>query len=570
MTDNFIDRITTDLILRAIIRKGSRAIKALDSIAADAAEFSEQRLISYIQANKDTEYGKKYSFADIHSYEDYKARVPLSVYADYADLIDTIFESGRENVLTSEPVNIFTMTSGTSSAAKYIPETRAAIDLSTAYTMPSVFARINDAFIEKGKKGLPGGKGIFMVEINEGGKSRSGIPIGTISGLSVKAGNSYIEKLTTTPREIITHKEYIDTKYVQLLFGLRNRDVTWIGACYITPVAAMFDYMFTRWQDLCDDIEKGTICEDVEMPAETRRSLEAKLKPDPARAEELRRIFAGGFDKPVIPLIWPKLSYIAAIGTGSFKVHADRVRSYVGKDIVMNNMVISSSESIMALSAGCDTDDFILLPQAAFFEFIPCDTGDTGDIKTIKDLEIGKLYEVVITTLSGFYRYRIFDVFEVVGFYGQIPVIRFSHRNNVFLNLAGEKTTEADLVRAIDNFSEETGIHVTEYAAFPDYSVEPGRYHVLLETNDRIDGNKKSDFINILNDSFRITAGYRLEQDSGSILPPEISIQQPQTHALYRELQIMKGKSPNQLKPVRILNTEEKKAFFLKMVEPIF
>jgi len=567
MQGNIVEKMVLDQIFRAIIRKGSRAIRALDSISAHAADFSERKLIRYIQANKDTEYGKKHHFADVHSYEDYKALVPLSVYADYSEAIGTVFESGKEKVLTSEPVKIFTMTSGTTSAAKYIPETRAAVDLSTVYTLPSVFARINDAFIKKGEKGFPRGKGIFMVEISEGGKSRSGIPIGTISGLSVKASDRYIEKLTTTPREIITHREYIDTKYVQLLFGLRDRDVTWIASCYITPVAAMFDYLSGRWRDLCDDIERGTIREDVEMPGETRRALELKLKPDPSRAEELRRIFASGFDKPLIPLIWPGLSFIAAIGTGSFKIHADRVRSYVGKDVVMNNGVISSSESIMALSAGCDTDEFILLPQAAFFEFIPCDTGDTADVKTMKELEKGKFYEIVVTTLSGFYRYRIFDVFEVVGFHGQIPVVRFSHRNNVFLNLAGEKTTEADLVRAIRHFSEETGIHVTEYAAYPDYSVEPGSYHLLLETEDMIDRNKKSEYIKILNDSLRITAGYRLEQDSGSILMPGISIQQRQTHALYRELQIMKGKSPNQLKPVRILDTEEKKAFFMKMVE---
>jgi len=567
MLDNINEKNAMEQIFKSIISIGDEAIKNLNSIADNAVEFSEQKLISYIQSNKDTDYGKKYNFADIHSYEDYKANVPLSVYADYKEYIDTIYETGKENVISSEPITIFTMTSGTTSAPKFIPETQECVDLSSIYTLPSVFARINQAFIEKGESGLPVGKGIFMVEISDAGKSPSGIPIGTISGLSVKANNSVFDSIITTPRELITHKDYIDTKYVQLLFGLQNKDLTWIGSCYITPVATMFDCMFDRWQDLCDDIETGTIHEDVKMSEETRKSLEAKLKPNPLRAEELRKIFALGFDKPITPLIWPKLSFITAIGTGSFKIHADRVRSYVGEDVVMNNVVISSSESIMALCTGCDTDTFVLLPQAAFFEFIPYESGDINDIKSIKDLDIGKLYEVVITTLSGFYRYRIFDVFEVVDFFGQIPVIRFSHRNNVYLNIAGEKTTEADLVRAIDNFSKETGITVNEFAVCPDYSVEPGSYHMFIETNEVIDKSKMPDYIKILNDSLRITMGYRLEQDGGSILMPKLSIQQAQTHALYRELQIMKGKSANQLKPVRILDTEEKKAFFMKMVE---
>ena len=39
----------------------------------------------------------------------------------------------------------------------------------------------------------------------------------------------------------------------------------------------------------------------------------------------------------------------------------------------------------------------------------------------IDEVEVGKRYELVLTTISGFYRYRMGDVVEVVGFHEELP-----------------------------------------------------------------------------------------------------------------------------------------------------
>ena len=54
----------------------------------------------------------------------------------------------------------------------------------------------------------------------------------------------------------------------------------------------------------------------------------------------------------------------------------------------------------------------------------------------------------------------------------------------------------------------------------------------------------------------------------GSIDKPLIVIQQQETHALWREYKVMKGSSPNQVKPVRILDVPMKIKFFFGLVEP--
>ncbi len=48
---------------------------------------NEKLLLRILEQNKDTEYGRKYGFANIHSIEEYQKKVPVSVYDDYAGYI---------------------------------------------------------------------------------------------------------------------------------------------------------------------------------------------------------------------------------------------------------------------------------------------------------------------------------------------------------------------------------------------------------------------------------------------------------------------------------------------------
>lgn len=552
-------------ILSGIIASGNRALDALDSIAPDAFAYSRKKLLDMLGENGSTVIGKKLGFSGIHSYEEYKEKVPLTTFKDYEELAARISENGERNILTAKPVVHFCPTTGTTSAPKLIPLVEEARDLATVYTLPAALAMGDRAAKAKGRPGFETGKGLFLIEIGKMSCSKSGIPIGGISSTSVRASDGLLETLTVSPRELITPDAYLDSKYLHLLFALRERDLSWIGSCYMTAVAGIMDTMATRWQDLCDDIENGKVNQDVEVSDYTRERLDSMLAPDPERAEELRKIFSGGFGEPVVPRIWPKLSFIGAIGSGGFSIHTDKVKRFVGPNVTFCNLVIAASETIVAVANGCDTDEFILLPQAAFFEFIPED--DPCEVIPIDELEPGKKYEVVVTTLSGLYRYRLMDVIEVTGFYGQIPTVRFSHRGNVYIDIAGEKTTEGDLLRAVGTFERETGIEISEYAAFADMTVSPGNYVVLLEPDGEMDPQRTDEYAAFLEKALCQTFGYKYERAAGNINPVKVLVQQKQTHLLYRELQIMKGVSGNQLKPVRVLNTSEKKKFFTKMIE---
>lgn len=73
---------------------------------------------------------------------------------------------------------------------------------------------------------------------------------------------------------------------------------------------------------------------------------------------------------------------------------------------------------------------FVLLPNAAYFEFLPFNLDeetdlDAREIVDISSLEVGKMNEVVVSTYRGFYRYRLGYIVRVVGFHNSSPVDDF-------------------------------------------------------------------------------------------------------------------------------------------------
>jgi len=80
-------------------------------------------LLQLIKKNRNTRYGKRYAFSSIANEKDFQTNVPVVEYSDIEPYIDQI-KMGNRNVLTSEPVFMFNMTSGTTAHPKYIPVTR--------------------------------------------------------------------------------------------------------------------------------------------------------------------------------------------------------------------------------------------------------------------------------------------------------------------------------------------------------------------------------------------------------------------------------------------------------------
>ena len=87
------------------------------------------------------------------------------------------------------------------------------------------------------------------------------------------------------------------------------------------------------------------------------------------------------------------------------------------------------------------------------------------------------------------------------------------------------------------------------------------------QTRDYV-ADRLEDYARIFEDRLRrANVEYSVVRDDGNIGHAVVLLQQAETHALWREFKIYKGSSPNQVKPVRVIDTPQKEKFFFGMLE---
>ncbi|KAH0751439.1 hypothetical protein KY285_004587 [Solanum tuberosum] len=103
-------------------------------------------------------------------------------------------------------------------------------------------------------------------------------------------------------------------------------------------------------------------------------------------------------------------------------------------------------------------DYFEFLPIHRSNEFIdsisiptPLNEKDEQQLVDLVDVKIGQEYELVVTTYSGLYRYRVGDVLRVAGYKNNAPQFNFIRRENVILSIDLDKTNEFELQNAVNN-----------------------------------------------------------------------------------------------------------------------
>jgi hypothetical protein len=85
-------------------------------------------LTRLITAGRDTEWGRKYGYADFSSYATFRERVPISTYEELFPYIERMMQ-GEQQVLWSSPINWFSKSSGTTNArSKFIPVSKESLE----------------------------------------------------------------------------------------------------------------------------------------------------------------------------------------------------------------------------------------------------------------------------------------------------------------------------------------------------------------------------------------------------------------------------------------------------------
>lgn len=547
----------TKVIVGLMIKKGYLDIRSMHRNAVNARARNEKLLFRILDRNRDTEYGKKYHFGEIRTVEVFRRMVPITDYHAYEDYIDRMVNHDETNLITSHHVVGYAQSSGTVGGRKYIPLTQPQINVYTKHTVTRMMACADKYCRKNYGRRLKPGRGLYTNHaICE--YLPNGILSSNVADVAARQlGFLYPYILSNPYKRLFTQYE-AEFRYVNTRFALQDRDTMYSFSVFLKMFTDLMIYLKNHWEIIVDDIEKGTVSDIANATPEVLEMLKAKIRPDPVRAAELRREFEKGFDETIVPRIWPNMSAICGIGTSTFEQFYKLSRTMTG-NIPYDFSIYGASEGLFAAVDELNSAKQLMLVESCFYEFIP--TEDESRILCLDELEVGKEYEIIITTQSGLYRYRCGDVIKVVDYLGECPYIQFAYRKGQLLNLAGEKTTEAHMQAAVDRIAEEAGCRILNWTVDSVITAQPCHYLLMLENNEGKDLREYTPYADkVLRE---INPRYAHFADRGVLGKVQIVNLEAGTNAAWiSNREKASGTSVSMIKPVRILDTDKKKAFF--------
>lgn len=371
---------------------------------------------------KNTAFGNDHNFSNIKTYHDFKNHVPVKDYEDIKPYIERI-KKGEENVLWPGLPTYFSKTSGTTSGAKYIPNTKASLNYQIEAARNAILCYIH----ETKKTAFIDGKMIFLQgspELDTKGK----VPIGRLSGIVALHVPKYLQKNRLPSFETNCIDDW-ETKIDAIIDETISEKMTLISG--IPPWVQMY---FDR---LLEKSGKKNI---------------AKVFPDFSLF-----IYGGVNFEP----------YRAKFEQ-TIKKHIDSIETY------------PASEGFIAFQ-DTQTEPGLLLNINAgiFFEFIPADEfyNENPTRISLKDVELNKNYALILNTNAGLWGYSIGDTVKFVSLKPYRIVV--SGRIKHFTSAFGEHVIGEEVDYAIEQACKVLNLDVTEYHVAPQVMPKEGgiAYH---------------------------------------------------------------------------------------------
>ncbi|MBN1306261.1 MAG: GH3 auxin-responsive promoter family protein [Anaerolineales bacterium] len=430
------------------------------SAAAGQVAAAQAKLLShYLRLNAATAFGLKYKFPELAAPEEYQARVPLSEYESYLPLIEEI-SNGRQGILTGEPVQMFELSSGSTSACKLIPYTRG---------LKSEFQRGLSPWIYNLYTHYPqvrSGPAYWSITPLVDGQrfTNGGLPVGFESDSAYlgSLGHWLVDHLMAVPDAVKHLSNINDFRYATLFYLLRQPQLRLLSVWNPTYLLLLLSSLPNWWDSLCKDIAAGACT----LPG-GKQDVIYPVTPRPELARRLKSISPTDYTS-----IWPHLTLISCWMDGPSAVYACQLSEQFPKAVFQGKGLLATEGFITFPLVGVEGG--VLSVNSHFFEFID----QAGDVWLAHQLVRGRTYSVVITTGGGLYRYQLHDIVEVLGHWKQLPRLRFIGKADHISDWFGEKLEE-DFVAAM------LGKVFSKHQLIPDFSLlapddSPSGFHYVL------------------------------------------------------------------------------------------
>lgn len=364
----------------------------------------------------ETKFGKDHNFAGIHSYKDFVNRVPVRDYEDLKPYVEKVV-AGEEDVLWIGKPLYFAKTSGTTSGSKYIPITKESMPFHIEAARNAILLYIH----ETGNSKFVDGKMIFL----QGSpvlETKNGIQLGRLSG-------------------IVAH--YVP-KYLQ-----KNRLPSYKTNCIVD------------WETKVDAIVEETLTENMTIisgiPSWVQMYFEKlQLK----TGKKVGDIF--------------KNFNLFIFGGVNYEPYRAKFENLIGRKVDSIELY-PASEGFFAFQDKQNEKGMLLqLNSGIFYEFIKADEFFTEKPNriTIKDVELGVNYVMIISSNAGLWAYNIGDTVEFTSLkpYRVIVSGRIKH----FISAFGEHVIGKEVEQAMLEATLGTTVRVTEYTVAPQINPKSG------------------------------------------------------------------------------------------------
>lgn len=356
-------------------------------------ETQAAKLAALIKTNRHTQFGVMHDFDSIRSWDDYRRRVPLRAFEDFAPWFHP--RSGRSEA-TDEPVRWWEPSGGSSGVNKQVPYT----DQLLVEFANGIMAWISDLY----RRNPAMGSGYSYWSISPPASDPDSV------GGAASAGDSgddayFPEAVRHSLRQTLAvgpgpaNETIEECRYRTLCTLLDCPELAFVSVWSPTFLTLLVDSLDDHWTDLRQHCSRS-------LPTTPPNDL-------------------GG--------LWPHLGLISCWADG----HAGRAlvplrRRFPSVPIQAKGLL--ATEGVVSVPfAGADAP--VTAVTSHCLEFL----SEAGDSRLAHELEVGTTYEVVMTTGGGLYRYRLGDWVEVVGHLREAPLLRFVGRRDARSDLVGEK-----------------------------------------------------------------------------------------------------------------------------------
>jgi len=410
------------LSLKSALAKpfAKRIYKKVQKWANNPIETQNKVFQDLISEATSTQFGQDHNFVSINNHEDFVKRVPVRDYEALKPYVEKMV-AGEEDILWKGKPIYFAKTSGTTSGSKYIPITKE--------SMPSHVEAARNAILfyihETGNSKFVDGKMIFLQGspvLNE----QNGVQLGRLSG-------------------IVAH--YVP-KYLQ-----KNRLPSWETNC------------IEDWETKVDAIVEETLPENMTIisgiPSWVQMYFEKLQQKTGKKVGDVFKNFN-----------------LFIFGGVNYEPYRAKFENLIGRKVDSIELY-PASEGFFAFQDKQNEKGMLLqLNSGIFYEFIKADEFFNENPKriTIKDVEVGINYVMIISTNAGLWAYNIGDTVEFTSTkpYRVIVSGRIKH----FISAFGEHVIGKEVEQAMQEATLNSNVRISEFTVAPQISPKKGLpYH---------------------------------------------------------------------------------------------